>query len=84
MHPRRLTAVDNEVLLKVLLRRNTKITTGIRKCITWCINNSLHAVRMDEKSQELCFCNLIVVYLKYHLGRHFENAFCSFRTVVRS
>ena len=50
MHPRRLTAVDNEVLLKVLLRQNTKITTRIRKCITWCINNSLHAVRMDEKS----------------------------------
>ena len=63
MHPRRLTAVDNEVLLhvKVLLRRNTKITTGIRKWITWCINNSLHAVRMDEKSQELRFSNLIVV-----------------------
>ena len=33
MHPRLLTAVDNEVLLKVLLRRNTKINTGIRKCI---------------------------------------------------
>ena len=61
MHPRLLTAVDNEVLLKVLLRRNTKITTVIRKCITWCINNSLHAVRMDEKSQELRFSNLIVV-----------------------
>ena len=61
MHPRLLTAVDNEVLLKVLLRRNTKITTGIRKCITWCINNSLYAVRMDEKSQELHFSNLIVV-----------------------
>ena len=40
--------------------------------------------RMDGKSQELRFSDLIVVQIKYHLGRHFVNAFCSFRAVVRS